>query len=118
MEICFTLNSKWDTESCHSYAELSLEGNVQSYIAFQRHQIVCLCSLCLKHAFEAAGHMVNSTNEQSRLIFEVCLSIHEHKIFIFFSKLLGSVMLYIELQSSHGMSFSYMQQFGINVCFL
>ena len=47
MEICFTPNSKWDTESCHSYAELSLEGNEQSYIKFLRNRIVCLvvCAL-------------------------------------------------------------------------
>lgn len=32
MEIYFTITSTWNTESCHSYAELSLEGNVESYI--------------------------------------------------------------------------------------
>ena len=34
MEIFFTMNPKWDIESCHSYAELSREGIVQSYIKF------------------------------------------------------------------------------------
>ena len=34
MEVFFTMNPKWDITSCHSYAELSMEGIVQSYIKF------------------------------------------------------------------------------------
>lgn len=34
MEICFTLSPEWNTDSCHSIAELSIEGSVHHYIKF------------------------------------------------------------------------------------